>query len=81
MWVQRFELLGLRDLEGSVHLGEGGEHHWPIVPPVWDGPQQVVVGGLELGGFLVFVALEEEEARLWHGEHLLPNAALAHDER
>jgi hypothetical protein len=43
--------------------------------------EEVVVGGLELIGFLVFVALEEEEASLWYGERLLPNAALAHHER
>src|SRR5215216_6836234 len=79
--VERFEFLGLGDLVGAPYLGEGGKDHRPVVPPLGDRAQQVVIKGLELVGVLVLVALEEQEARFRNSECLLPDAALAHRER
>jgi hypothetical protein len=80
MWVERREVIGLRDLVRAGDFGEGGKAQGAFVGEGW----YLIQGALELRFHevrtLVLVAGKQQKARLGNGESLLPDAALADHE-
>src|SRR5215210_2213621 len=79
--IERGELCGLGDLVGASDLRERGEAQGAIVGEVRDTFHQAAVFFFQKFRLLVFVAGEEQKARLRYGEGFLPYATLPDDQR